>query len=437
MEDSTVSKRELQSSSTDKLYYGSNSTAATIESDWETYLINGNPDSVTVSLSPWSLYQAIRSAKIVTVEPVMFLYFFGLYLITPLFQQYYLKRYSLDALQNTSYPWTQNETNGTQCIDKDKVNYYTGDNTTYGSVVERDATLIFVLRSLASTSLVIITTLIMGPLSDRYGRRVVILLVAVGALLQGFGSLAIVYFKLDLYYFVIIGAFEGLFGNFASLLMACFSYVSDISSGKWRTMRLGIVESVLFLSGLLALPLGGFWFQKLDCDIVYPLYLYLACNFTIIVYTVLFLPESLTNEERRRKNANKPNGVRALVRGVSIFFCRVEEYPVWRLWVALISVGIVLAVTLAAASIGVFFFGDLNWSPQKTSNYQTVATGSHMISLMVILPILVALKFPDPLISLIGVVANVAINLFIGFSRTTYQLFIGEVSYSLHARMLT
>jgi hypothetical protein len=35
---------------------------------------------------PWSLYQAIRHAKILTVEPVVFLHMFGMYLSLPLFQ---------------------------------------------------------------------------------------------------------------------------------------------------------------------------------------------------------------------------------------------------------------------------------------------------------------------------------------------------------------
>lgn len=421
---STVSRRELHASSTSKQYHGSSSSAATVESDWEQYLTD---NAITVSLSPWSLYQVIRNARILTVEPVVFLYFFGLYLTATLFQQYYLKRYSLDVLQNTSYPYAPGA-NGTRCINKDEVNYYSEDNSTY-VVVESHATLIYMLRSVVSTTMVIFTTLIMGPLSDRYGRRVVIMLVALGALLQGLGSLAIVYFNLDLHYFVLIGVIEGIFGNFASMLMTSFSYVSDISSGKWRTMRLGIVEGMIFLSGLPALELGAFWFQETNCDLTYPLYLYVACSAAIIAYTVLFLPESLTREERRRRNANKPSGIRALVRGVSIFFCYVKKYPVWKLWAALVSAGIVLVVIIAEAVVNTFFLGDLNWSPRKTGNFQALSTGSHMVSLLFILPILVALKIPDTMISLFGVMANVSMNLLIGLSSSTTPLFIGELTH--------
>lgn len=418
---STVSRRELHTSSTSK--HRSNSTVATVESDWGTYL---SDDAITVSLSPWSLYQAIRNARIITVEPVVFLYFFGVYLTNPLFQQYYLKRYSLDALRNTSYPYALGSANGTRCISKDNVNYYSESNSTY-SVVENDATLIYMIRALVSTTMAIVTTLMMGPLSDQYGRRVVIVLVALGTLLQGLGSLAIVYFSLNLHYFVVIGAIEGVFGNFASLLMSSFSYVSDISSGKWRTMRIGIAESMVFLGGLLALEIGAFWFQERNCDMTYPLYLYVACSVAIVAYTVLFLPESLTREERRRKSANKPSGIKALIRGVRIFFCYVKEYPVWKLWVALVAVGIMMAIVIAEALVNTFYLVDLNWSPKKMGNFQAVSTGSHMISLLFVLPVLVALKIPDPMISLFGLIASISMNLLIGLSRSTYLLFTGEL----------
>ena len=423
---STVAyKRELQASS---CLQGSNGTAATVESDWESHLEKAR---LTVPLNPWSLFLAIRDARILTVEPVVFLYFFGLDFVFPLYQQYYLKRASEDVLRNTSHFAALGLNHS--CIDKAHVNNWTGDNTTYDTVVESNATLIYVLRSLVSATLVIFTVLVTGPLSDRYGRRLVILLVAVGGVLQGLGSVVIVRFDLDLRYFVIIGFIEGCFGNFATMLMASFAYISDISSGKWRTVRLGVAESMLFFGALIALKTGQLWFQELGCDFMPPLYLYIACNLAIIAYTLLFLPESLTSEDRRRKNAGKPSGVRALMRGLSIFFCRVPEYPVWKLWLALVGFFLVVAFALAGQSINVFFFGDLNWSPRKTGNYQAVSTGSHMLALMVVLPLLVTLKLHDTLIGLIGIAANVSMNLLLGLSSATYQIFIGELIMTIYA----
>ena len=386
--------------------------------------------------NPWDLYQAIRRAKVLTVEPVIFLYMFATYLTAPLFQQYYLDRYSLRALENTSYPYS----NESRCISKDNVTHYVNisgrensSESVYADVVS-DSTLLYVCRSLVGQAIAIVVTLAMGPLSDHYGRRVIMILVSFGAVLQGVLSITIVYCDLDLHLFILGGAIEGMFGGFSAILMASFSYVSDISSGKWRTMRIGAVESMLFLGGIVSQELGEFWFQKLNCDILSPLCLFVASNIASILYILLFLPESLTSIERRRKISDKPTGFRALVRGASIFLCQVKEYPVFRLWLVLIPLGFIIVISTASMSVGVFFFMDLNWSSQKLGHYQATAMGTHMVALLVVLPVLVALKLPDALISLTAVVANIAMNLMIGFSTATYQMFIGKTA-SLHFRL--
>lgn len=426
------SKQELKESSNKELKVSSGSekrlikhgsscsTAVTVESDWETYLEGENP--AMVSLNPWDLYLAFRNAKIITVEPVIFLYMFGTYLYFPLYQQYFLNRYSLDVLQNTSYLYT----NETRCINKSEVNNYSLNNNTYDEVVTHNASNLFIYTSLANRILSIAVTMILGPLSDRYGRRLPMMLVAVGATLQGLLGLAIVHFTLNMYLFILGGAIAGLFGDFASVLMACFSYISDISSGRWRTVRIGLAESMIFMAGLLAEGLGGLWFQKLNCKLASPLLLFIACNVTIVLYTLIFLPESVTSDERRRKNAGKPKGLKSLLRGASIFCCCIREYSVWRLWFSIVPVAILVINMAGATSIGVFFFSDLSWSPGRIGAYQATAMGSHMVALMVVLPILVALKMPDMLISLTGIFFSCTMNLFIGLSRRTYQLFIGE-----------
>lgn len=379
------------------------------------------PRASPVSAS-WTLYLSFRYAKLLTVEPVMFLYMFAMYLFATLSQEYYMNRYSLEVLQNTSYPYA----NETRCIIKEDVTNYTGDNSTYGKVVMGNATLLFVLRSVPSQILSIIVTLMMGPLSDRYGRRPVIVLVAVGGVLQGLGSLMIIHFNLNLHYFILCGAVEGMFGGLPAITTASFAYVSDISTDKWRTVRIGLVQSMLYVAGILSRGLGLLWFQRLNCDITNPLILYVACKVATIVYLMFFLPESLTSSERRIKNLDKPKGLKVLSRGLSIFFCHVREYPVFRLWLALVPIVFMTMIMSAETSIGIFYFGDMNWKPLLVGINQALAMGSHMVCAMLVLPILVALKLPDPLISLIGSSVNCGMNFFIGLSKHPYQLFISE-----------
>lgn len=386
---------------------------------------------------PWNLFMAFRNAKILTVEVVMFLYFFGIYLSGPLTQQYYLNRYSLDILKNTSYPYSSE----THCIKKDDVNNYTCvlNHTTcdtYDGAVTHHATNLYIYGNLANRVAAITVTMILGPISDHYGRRLPIILVCLGAGLSGLLNLVIILYSLNMYFFILSGVIAGLFGDFSSLLMACYSYVSDISHGKWRTVRIGVLEGVQFMSGLVAQGLGGLWFQKLDCDFTYPVLLYIIVNLTTVLYALVYLPESLASKKRRAKNAGKPTGPKLLLRGASIFCCQVQEYPVWRLWFSIIPFVVMVVNVTGAMSLNVFFFSDLNWSPALIGAYQATTMGSNMVATFVILPLLAFMKLPDVLISLIGVFFGSAMNLFLGLSTKVYQVFIVAVIQGMDAVMI-
>ena len=381
------------------------------------------------SWNPWVGYNYLRQSKIVTVEPVIFLYMFATYLVYYLNQQYYFNQFALEKFINAS-DRDLVQVNGSACINITDVDEYTGMNDTYKWVQSRSNAL-SLYTSLANRILSIISTLILGPLSDRYGRRVVIIVVAIGSILQGAVSLCVILLNLNLYLFILGSALAGICGDMASLLMASFAYISDFSSRKWRTVRIGVAESMIFCAGMISSGAGGFWFAKLNCHLAYPFVLFVLCNFALILYTILFLPESLTSEERRIKSKGKPRGIFALLAGFKIVFCQISKYmaSVWILWVALVPMFIMAMVMGSATSIGVYFYKALHWTSTRIGLNISTAMGSHLLVLLAVLPILTALGFPDPLLSLIGLLFNMFMNLFLGLSHKTYQVFLSKCAF--------
>ena len=394
-----------------------NSTVGTVDSDWEVYMKKES----FISLNPWEWYLTFRNARLVTVEPVIFLYCFGMFLYASLYEQYFFNLYGKDKLKNTSFP----DIDTPVCLNSSEIDHYTGINGSY-KVVEQHSSNMLIYCLVTNKFVSIASSMIMGPLSDIYGRRPFIILVASGAVLQGVCAVLIVHFNLNVLLFILGAGISGFFGDFTAILMATFSYISDVSSGKWRTIRMGFGEAMMLLSGLLSQGLGGLWFQKLKCDFTYPLILYVACNFAIILYTLFLLPESLTKDDRERKRAGKPKGMQALVRGVMIFLFQVKEYSAWILWFMLLSILIVVLNMSGILTVLVLFFKAFNWGPEKIGQVQCVTQASSAVSLLLILPILVAFKLPDALITLIGLFFCYSMSVFMGLSTITYQFFIGE-----------
>lgn len=389
-------------------------SVGTVESDWNLV------DKPVVSLYPWDLYLIFRSARLLTVEPVLFLHMLATYLYSYLSQAHFLDQYSRLALQNTSYPFL----NETSCVRLSDIDKYTGSNTTFQRCVADRTTDLYVFCTVATVIPSVVATLVLGPLSDRHGRRLPILLAAVGAVLQGLFSLAVVRLELDPRFFILSACLAGVFGSLPATYLGSYAYVLDIGSGKWRTVRIGLVDAVAFLGILIAEQMGAYWLKpkKLGCAFTYPLILFIGCHVIIILYSLVFLPPSVGREERRRKTLYNPTGARGLLRGWGLFCTALG----WRLCLVMVAIVIFVINTEGMEYVSSYFFEGLQWGEGKINAFNSVSTASHAAVLLTVLPLLVALRLPDPLLSIVGALAYCLTCVIIGLSTKSAAIFTGE-----------
>jgi Na+/melibiose symporter-like transporter len=142
-----------------------------------------------------------------------------------------------------------------------------------------------------------IPSLVLGPfygvLSDRIGRKPLIVIPMISAFILLSSYLIINFFNIGLWLLMTTGIISGLLGSFGVLLTATLSYFADTTDPSERGHVFVMGESVFFVGFALGPFLGGLIARKLDhgTDIVFAI-----CaigNLVIFVFTSLFLPESL------------------------------------------------------------------------------------------------------------------------------------------------
>ena len=362
------------------------------------------------------------SCRIITVEPVLYLYFFARYLYYPLIQQYIFWRYGNDRLQNTSFIFP----NGSFCITKKELDHYGGNGT--GDDVEESANFLVLYAQIANTLPSILAAIVFAPLSDHFGRKSVMVIVSLGAGLQGLGIIAIIHFQLNIYFFLLTNVISGITGGTATIITLGFSYIADVTTLKQRTWRIGIAESMMFIGEALAQGAGGYWLQRLNCYFERPMWVHVGCHTLIIAYVLLFLPESMSRTERLEKAKKRPSGFRAIVQGFRIFLGSIQEYSVWRLWAALLSLCIVIINRVGSRQITIFFLltDPLDWDSAKIGINGLLNRLCQGIALIVILPTLVFIGISDIVIALVGLAFSCGTSVFTGFITKTWEMFLGK-----------
>ena len=385
-----------------------------------------------------SCLAACCRAKIITVEPVIFLFMFSLYLYEMMFQLYVFNSYAyleLEPYRNSSSKIDRILDSQTAiCLSTRLLDGLNVTDSCYlGDRVEIQTAILGLIVGITARLPSIVTTLILGSISDRFGRKPTIVVVLIGIILHSSLVLVIVELKLDLRFFILSAGLRGIAGGIAGILTASYSYIADISSKKWLTIRLGVLESMNFIAESLSLIIGGVLINLSSCRFELPAILSLACVLAALPYAMILLPESLDHDEKsllrgETSSQRRTLGLKALLRGFQIFFGK--GYSRFKLWLCLFILFITIANISGSTSVIILYLlhYPLQWDPLQIGAFLGSSEFVHGLSLILILPILVHSGTKDSVIVLVAVFLTGVMDICLGFAGKTWQVFASELT---------
>eukprot|EP00095_Tigriopus_kingsejongensis_P003106 maker-scaffold428_size174301-snap-gene-0.23 protein:Tk03106 transcript:maker-scaffold428_size174301-snap-gene-0.23-mRNA-1 annotation:"hypothetical protein DAPPUDRAFT_328004" len=351
-----------------------------------------------------------RLVRSVTVEPVLFLYMLGVYLLFSVFQNLVYEKVCLQ------------HANATVCA-----NLYLPIHEDVLDQVQKDASFWIKASTLAMVGPSILVDCYMGAWSDIFGRKPPLLLPPLGALLGGLVYCMMELFASHVAWILLASGLFGIFGSFTGMLTGVLAYMSAASPVAQRTSRISIVISMNFLAGTMGPFLSGFLATRVS-----PLCVFVCivvCHFLCILYTLLCVKNIFnhTSSDRSGWTWRQLFSLRHLKS--SFETCFIQRSGMERRNIILLFIMAVALMVITSGELDIAFLF-LKDKPMKMdlaifSYWFGSRYGLSSLMLLVLMPILKQKwEMPDQWICLIGLISKISALILLGLSTTPLMAFL-------------
>lgn len=139
----------------------------------------------------------------------------------------------------------------------------------------------------------------LGSLSDRIGRKKVMVWASLGAFAQEIITIIVgsTDGEVSVYWLLLGGLIDGLCGSFTTALALAFAYASDCSPPERRNVAFGYFHGSLF-AGIAIGPIMAGYLIQVTGAVMIVFYVALGCQAFFILFILFAVPESLSKERQ-------------------------------------------------------------------------------------------------------------------------------------------
>ncbi|KAL3872665.1 hypothetical protein ACJMK2_035878 [Sinanodonta woodiana] len=353
---------------------------------------------------------AIRTPKHWLVGPISFLYVSAYTLAFTDFSQFIR-----DKIKRLEYDSIHFNDSSTCEVNKSSQQY-----RVQSEIQEKSAEW-HILIPLAGNIIAIFSNLVLGSYTDRFGRKFLFYVSCLGSLFRTTMVAVFMHFNLNLIYYIIPYAIEGMTGSASTMVQAAFIYSADITSkGKERTFGIVLIEMAFglgsaffgFGSGYVIEWTGYFWPSIMA-----------AGAFLLSVILIVLLPETFS--DRRAQCESKLQTVKD---AIGLY---TDPKNAGKRWIYIVSIIIFFICTISnSGSFAIEPLYQLGspfcWSPVQIGWYTALRMLGHQVLGMLLIKLLQRC-LTDSHIAILGTVCSASSFTMEGLASTNLFLYLVNV----------
>ncbi|KAK4541309.1 hypothetical protein LTR36_008067 [Oleoguttula mirabilis] len=292
------------------------------------------------------------------------------------------------------------------------VDFMNGDNDQCRIPEVQSRVSLFTLwGSLIAGLLSAVTSPKLGALSDRYGRKSVLVFTSLGTVIGEIITIfAALYPETFPVWVLLIGyAFDGLTGSFIVAMAIANSYATDCTPPHGRNIAFGYFHGCLF-TGLALGPILAGYLVKRTGQIVIVFYILLGVHVFFVLFVTFLVPESLS--KKRQQQAQEKHEIRKSelgpasdwiqsFRSLNILEPLKILWPTgpgttsalrWNLFVLAAVDTILFGVAMGSMTVVIIYTNyEFGWRTFESARFMTIVNSCRVFCLIVVLPILTRL----------------------------------------------
>jgi len=290
-----------------------------------------------------------------------------------------------------------------------------------------------------------LVALFIGPWSDKNGRKPVMIIPMIGYILSNICWLLNIYFiDWPADYLLVNGIFS-IFGGFNGFLIGIYAYMTDITSLRSRTTRIGLIDIFMFAGIPSGTFVSAYIYYYLGYFGIYGISLFLEVM--IVLYIIFFITDTRgPHSDYCYPNSELDAQKSTFRRYISIFDVhqlidvfkatfKKREYGMRRVLLSLVLLMLINVTIFSDGGVTYLFTRKkFQWDEQMYTKYQTCTIVVSAIAAFIVMPIIsIYFKMHDAAVGILSSCSKIVSLLIMSVAWNGWVLFVGSVCGFLSA----